>query len=772
MASLATTALPRTPRSSTFSLHSHSRRASLASPFIVANKVDAMTPPCTSSPPPTSRVLQPYSFGSDSGSSGSSLGGSDSEDEDDVPATPGDDFLLSSSSTSTRDDKLSVAAPTPFRTTKGVELSRLFDAQEQKENEQVRVGVDDDVQVKITPSRPADQVLTASAKAFFPSFGDFLPSVKREEEAKRAVSGLGIGLGLGWQSAPTTAAIPSLASNEENVEQLVQRTGALSLEEAKVESKPPPVFHPSLQLASPSLDPESDSFTFFPSPGLRSSDGSSSNSTKPTSFASSSSAALLSPKPERPAGYSPHAHSFGNRAQEAGYQVYQQQQQPRQVQQDSGPLHSHHHAYHPSVTLPGFPVTPPRTPVRSSFDTHTSLHGQQQQSYYGYPTPPSLPHHQQHPHQRSPAPSGYYALPASSLPSTPSSSLLPLPLPLPISSAAPYPLPVSPLPVTTEQAYPLSPQDTDRIAKLHNGRIPTLQQLSPPEAVSGLGGVQPPIVNTGNSGAMVVQAGDWRCGVCAFVNWRRRKICLRCFPYANDIGNILTIQSQRAAHLALPSSTSLASLSAPPTAHQASFHIAPAAPAYSPSSSGGGAGEGVTSAQAVLMARSSTYPPSRTGGGGGGGYGSLAMLEQGVYSPYQQQNSTPPPQRSFSYGSYSPAPTTSSITPRYQPVQPPSSLPPVLYPYPSPGSSSSSGGGSKSVSATSAGEHAAMLRARRLAAAREEGKMVTAGGLGGVEMYPSLTGMSGMGDDGGWGEARRSGFVAPGGGPEFVGAEL
>ena len=47
-------------------------------------------------------------------------------------------------------------------------------------------------------------------------------------------------------------------------------------------------------------------------------------------------------------------------------------------------------------------------------------------------------------------------------------------------------------------------------------------------------------------------------------NWRRRKICLRCFPFANDIGNILTIQSQRAAHLATP-------MSAP--AHQTTFLV-------------------------------------------------------------------------------------------------------------------------------------------------------------------------------------------------------
>ncbi|KAJ1019973.1 hypothetical protein NDA16_004254 [Ustilago loliicola] len=48
---------------------------------------------------------------------------------------------------------------------------------------------------------------------------------------------------------------------------------------------------------------------------------------------------------------------------------------------------------------------------------------------------------------------------------------------------------------------------------------------------------EPPIVNTGNSGPMCVQPGDWICTSCGFVNWRRRDLCMRCYPHAdgNDV---------------------------------------------------------------------------------------------------------------------------------------------------------------------------------------------------------------------------------------------
>ncbi|KDE03240.1 hypothetical protein, variant [Microbotryum lychnidis-dioicae p1A1 Lamole] len=85
--------------------------------------------------------------------------------------------------------------------------------------------------------------------------------------------------------------------------------------------------------------------------------------------------------------------------------------------------------------------------------------------------------------------------------------------------------------------YPLNPFDTDRIARLHGGRIPRIGQLAPAESTSVN---QAPIINTGNVGPMQRQQGDWTCE-CGFVNWRRRKICLRCFPFAHDLANSITI---------------------------------------------------------------------------------------------------------------------------------------------------------------------------------------------------------------------------------------
>lgn len=76
-------------------------------------------------------------------------------------------------------------------------------------------------------------------------------------------------------------------------------------------------------------------------------------------------------------------------------------------------------------------------------------------------------------------------------------------------------LPLHPPPPPPPQQYPLTPRDTALIASLHNGRTPSLEQLAPPEHESG--GGQQPIVNTGNQGRMVVQQGDWACGVCSFV---------------------------------------------------------------------------------------------------------------------------------------------------------------------------------------------------------------------------------------------------------------
>ena len=104
--------------------------------------------------------------------------------------------------------------------------------------------------------------------------------------------------------------------------------------------------------------------------------------------------------------------------------------------------------------------------------------------------------------------------------------------PPPHRRAAPFPLPplppLAPLPTPAlaladspdmaharpHTAYPLSPADTERIAQLHGGRVPSLQQLAPPQHEATAAA---PVVNTGNIGPMVVQVGDWRCGVCAYI---------------------------------------------------------------------------------------------------------------------------------------------------------------------------------------------------------------------------------------------------------------
>lgn len=62
----------------------------------------------------------------------------------------------------------------------------------------------------------------------------------------------------------------------------------------------------------------------------------------------------------------------------------------------------------------------------------------------------------------------------------------------------------------------------------------------------------PPIINTGNLGPMCVQLGDWVCSVCSFVNWRRRKVCMRCYPFAegNEVSASLANGALLAAQLA------------------------------------------------------------------------------------------------------------------------------------------------------------------------------------------------------------------------------
>ncbi|KAI8972624.1 hypothetical protein BD414DRAFT_540266 [Trametes punicea] len=62
----------------------------------------------------------------------------------------------------------------------------------------------------------------------------------------------------------------------------------------------------------------------------------------------------------------------------------------------------------------------------------------------------------------------------------------------------------------------------------------------------------PPIINTGNKGAAEKQPGDWICGKCNYHNWRRRKVCQTCYPYAEGNGDSISaaVQAERIALLA------------------------------------------------------------------------------------------------------------------------------------------------------------------------------------------------------------------------------
>ncbi|UZJ53028.1 hypothetical protein CBS101457_002348 [Exobasidium rhododendri] len=135
--------------------------------------------------------------------------------------------------------------------------------------------------------------------------------------------------------------------------------------------------------------------------------------------------------------------------------------------------------------------------------------------------------------------------------------------------------PRSTTPVWLASCPSASLASTNRLASLGVGIGPGVNPNAAPGNPSfdlpGKGAAtqnNPPIVNTGNNGPMCVQPGDWVCSSCGFVNWRRRRVCMRCFPFAdtsemsNAIANGAFIAAQLAAGIE-PCADAISSLAQP-----------------------------------------------------------------------------------------------------------------------------------------------------------------------------------------------------------------
>ncbi|CAE7222619.1 unnamed protein product [Rhizoctonia solani] len=73
-----------------------------------------------------------------------------------------------------------------------------------------------------------------------------------------------------------------------------------------------------------------------------------------------------------------------------------------------------------------------------------------------------------------------------------------------------------------------------------NEPLPQACQIRPPFSP----GSHPPILNTGNRGPVEHQPGDWFCGKCSYMNWRRRKVCQTCYPFAEGNADTVSASAQ------------------------------------------------------------------------------------------------------------------------------------------------------------------------------------------------------------------------------------
>ncbi|KAF4586475.1 hypothetical protein EYR38_010751 [Pleurotus pulmonarius] len=103
-----------------------------------------------------------------------------------------------------------------------------------------------------------------------------------------------------------------------------------------------------------------------------------------------------------------------------------------------------------------------------------------------------------------------------------------------------------------------------------NEPLPEQGQIRPPGLASA---AHPPILNTGNKGPIAHQPGDWICKKCNYLNWRRRKVCQTCLPYAEGNGDSISaaVQAERIALLtSVLATTQLDDSSACPSPNPAS----------------------------------------------------------------------------------------------------------------------------------------------------------------------------------------------------------
>ncbi|KAJ7073270.1 hypothetical protein B0H15DRAFT_806856 [Mycena belliarum] len=115
-----------------------------------------------------------------------------------------------------------------------------------------------------------------------------------------------------------------------------------------------------------------------------------------------------------------------------------------------------------------------------------------------------------------------------------------------------------------------------------NEAFPEEGQIRP----SGLMGVPPPILNTGNRGPISHQPGDWICLKCNYLNWRRRKVCQTCLPYAEGNGDSISAAVQAERIALLTSVLAQTRVSSPAPGSSAAYPSPSSASAYASPSSG------------------------------------------------------------------------------------------------------------------------------------------------------------------------------------------